>query len=158
VSENHFFTMAIEKPNKHFCRKNVTLDPVFLILIEISFDISPPPLVEDPERFDRSGALFLQVNSSFSCPCKKTEAKETARVPLNPARRRHGRSTRKLASLRQSARFLSGRIADARRGTKGNSKHRSQKLFSSPLRGGFLKPPAMREETHSSSKNSETFF
>jgi hypothetical protein len=36
---------------------------------------------------------------------KENEPKENARVPLNPARRRHGRRTRKLASLRQSARF-----------------------------------------------------
>jgi len=36
---------------------------------------------------------------------EENEPKEGARVPLNPARRRHGRSARKLASLRQSARF-----------------------------------------------------
>jgi hypothetical protein len=62
--------------------------------------------VEDPERFYRSGVALHQLFSSFSCTCKKTEAKENARVPLNPARRRHGRSARKLASLKQSARFF----------------------------------------------------
>jgi hypothetical protein len=36
---------------------------------------------------------------------KENEAKENARVPLHPARRRGGRSARKLASLKQSARF-----------------------------------------------------
>jgi hypothetical protein len=52
---------------------------------------------------------FLSLDPSFSCTCKKKEAKETARVPRPlrgcPARRRHGRSTRKLASLKQSARL-----------------------------------------------------
>jgi hypothetical protein len=57
---------------------------------------------------------------------EENEPKEDARVPLDPARRRHGRSTRKLVrlrfgygGLRQVRVLLSGRIADARRGTKG---------------------------------------
>ena len=57
---------------------------------------------------------------------EENEPKEDARVPLDPARRRHGRSTRKLARLRlgyngrkQVRVLLPGRIADARRGTKG---------------------------------------
>jgi hypothetical protein len=35
----------------------------------------------DPERFYRSWVLLHQLISSFSCTCKKTEAKENARVP-----------------------------------------------------------------------------
>ena len=38
-------------------------------------------------------------------PVEENEAKEDARVPLDPARRRDGRSARKRASLKQSARF-----------------------------------------------------
>jgi hypothetical protein len=51
--------------------------------------------------------------SSFSFTWKENEAKENARVPLYPARRRCGRSARKLTrlrlgygGLRQSARFF----------------------------------------------------
>jgi hypothetical protein len=37
---------------------------------------------------------------------KEKESKETAGAPLHPARRRSGRSARKLASLKQSAHFI----------------------------------------------------
>ena len=59
----------------------------------------------NPKRFCRSGVHLHKFVPSFSCTCKKTEAKENARFPLDPARRRGGRSARKLASLKQSARF-----------------------------------------------------
>jgi hypothetical protein len=38
-------------------------------------------------------------------PVEENEPKEDTRVPLHPVRRHGGRSARKLASLRQSARF-----------------------------------------------------
>ena len=69
--------------------------------MEISIDLNPPSLVEDPERFDRSGVLFRNGFFIF-CHVRENEAKENARVPLNPARRRCDRSTRKLA------RFIAG--------------------------------------------------
>ena len=53
--------------------------------------------MEDPERFRPIRGSLSERLSSFSFPCKKTEAKVNARVPLDPARRRVGRSTRKLA-------------------------------------------------------------
>jgi hypothetical protein len=59
----------------------------------------------NPKRFYRSGVHLHKFVPSFSCTCKRTEAKEDARVPLHPARRHGGWSARKLASLRQSARF-----------------------------------------------------
>ena len=63
-----------------------------------SFILNLPPPVEDPEMFDRSGVLFYNCFFIF-CRVTENEAKEHARVPLNPARRRCGRSTRKLARL-----------------------------------------------------------
>ena len=44
------------------------------VLLRFSFDISPQPLEEGPERFYRSGVPLHQLASSFSCTCKKTEA------------------------------------------------------------------------------------
>jgi hypothetical protein len=42
-----------------------------------SFDLSPPPVVEDPERFYRSWLPLHQLVSSFSCTCKKRKQKKT---------------------------------------------------------------------------------
>ncbi len=65
---------------------------------------------------------------------KEKESKETARAPLDPARRRSGRSTRKLARLRlgygglsQSARFFPS--APPMLGA-GQWEHQNQKLKS----------------------------
>jgi len=76
-------------------------------------NLNLPPLVEDPAGFYRSEVNFSKTISSFSFTWKENEAKENARVPLDPARRRCGRSTRKLdrlrlgyGGLRQSARFI----------------------------------------------------
>ena len=63
----------------------------------------------------------------FLARAKKTEPKEGARVPLNPARRRPGWSTRKLARRRraQTVRALFPfRAVDARRVTKGKDQIR----------------------------------
>jgi hypothetical protein len=85
-------------------------------------------------KTQKFGLLYVSDFSicSFSSAWKKTEPKEDARVPLDPARRRHGRSTRKLARRRQAQTvraLISARNADARRGTKGSNQnigHRSQ--------------------------------
>ena len=59
---------------------------------------------------------------------EENEPKEDAHVPLDPARRRCGRSARKRtplpAGLKQVRALLSGRIADARRGTMGYENRR----------------------------------
>jgi len=60
------------------------------VTLIFSFNLNPPPLVEDPERFDRSG-VFLCTHFFIFCPVTENEAKEHARVPLNPARRPTGR-------------------------------------------------------------------
>jgi len=66
-------------------------------VVLFSIDLNLPPLVEDPERFDRSGVLFCNGCFIF-CHMTENEAKENARFP----------------------RIL--RVADAQRGTMGKKK------------------------------------
>ena len=122
----------------------------------LNCDLNSPPLVEDPERFRPIRGSLSERLSSFSFPCKKTEAKVNARVPLDPARRRVGRSARKLAppplwlrrdsdppeAGKQVRALYSVRPADARSGTKGNSKNKSSKTASKPVSKGL--PEASR--------------
>jgi hypothetical protein len=83
---------------------------------------------------------------------KENEAKESARVPLNPARRRGDRRTRKLVPLlsgTQTVRaFESVRPVDARRGTKGIRKPNPFIPFSVLIRGGNRRVPTKREVTY----------
>ena len=116
-----------------------------------SFDLNPPPLVEAAERFDRSDVILWRRFFIF-CPVTEIEAKEHARVPLTPARRRCGRSARKLTrprlgygGLRQSARFFPS--APPMLGA-GQWENQNLQTISSPLPGGYLRPPALREEPH----------
>ena len=55
----------------------------------ISIDLNPPPLVEDPGRFYRTGVFFLNGFFIFF-HVGGNEAKEHARAPLPPARRPTG--------------------------------------------------------------------
>jgi len=90
---------------------------------------------------------------SFSFSRKKTEPKESARAPLLPARRRIGRSARKLARLwrPQTVRALfADRPVDARRGTKGNSFDLTVNLVAAPL--------SSREVFYVSDKEPGLFF
>jgi hypothetical protein len=50
---------------------------------------------------------------------KENEPKETARVPLNPARRHVGRRVRKLASLRQVRALIPAAVPMLGAGQKG---------------------------------------
>jgi hypothetical protein len=81
-------------------------------------------------------------------PEKENEPKETARVPLIPARRTVGRRARKLPRLRRGQtgpHADSARRSDARRGTKGKNLYPKQ--IDTPLsRGGYLRPIALGEE------------
>ena len=71
-------------------------------LYPIGFDLNPPPLVGDPERFNRSGVSFYFCKGLFIFfHVEENEPKEDARVPLYPARHPIERVSRKLASLRQ---------------------------------------------------------
>ena len=54
-------------------------------------DLCPPLLVKDPERLHRCGTMFFDCSFIFF-HVKENEPKETAPVPLDPARRRCGRS------------------------------------------------------------------
>jgi hypothetical protein len=106
-----------------------------------------------PTMDDRT--YFLQA-CSFSSARKKTNQKKapvSRGASHSPARRRCDRSTRKLtllsAGFRQVRVLSSGRIDDARHETKGNLNPKPQKPFSSPLQGGFLRPPATRESRSS---------
>jgi hypothetical protein len=73
-----------------------------------------------------------------------------------PARRRGGRSTRKLTrhvAGSDSPRAFSVRPADAQRGTKGNEKTKTLKtVFKTLSGGGCLMPPALRGEPHSNDR------
>ncbi|GEM_PF-2336612 len=81
-------------------------------------------------------ALFLFF------PGKEKESKETARAPLNPARRRGGRSTRKLTRLRigyggfrQSARFFPSAPPMLGAGQWENQNQRLQTIFKLTSKG-----------------------
>jgi hypothetical protein len=50
---------------------------------------------------------------------QENEPKETARVPLSPARRCQVRRVSELAALKQADTLLSEPVADAQRGTMG---------------------------------------
>ncbi len=92
--------------------------------------------------------------SSFSSTWKKTKQKKTpvSRGPFGASLRvvaavgSRGNSPRlryRYGGTQTVRAIFPDRPADARRGTKGN-----QKPKPSPLRGGFLKLPAMREEAY----------
>jgi hypothetical protein len=84
---------------------------------KIRFDLKSPPVVEDPERFYRSGVLPVFV-CSFSYPCKKTNQKKTpvSRFLLRVVNADARVGTR---CAQTGRRAFSVRTADARRGTKG---------------------------------------
>ena len=54
------------------------------LFVILSFNLNPPPLMEDPESFYRKDFFIF-------CHVPENEAKEHARVPRNPARRPTGR-------------------------------------------------------------------
>jgi hypothetical protein len=117
----------------------------------VRFNITPPPLVEAPKWLDRSGEFF-RIGLFIFFHVKENEAKENARVPFNPARRRVGRSARKLtplsAELRQSARFIPPAPSMLGTGQRETRKPKAQNPFYAPPPGGQLRPPTLREAFH----------
>jgi hypothetical protein len=83
-----------------------------------SIDPGSPFLVMIPVYFYCLGEKFFLLLFIFF-PVEENEPKEDARVPLFPARRRCGRSARKLAIAQTVRALCSVRHVDARRGPKG---------------------------------------
>ncbi len=106
-----------------------------------------------PEKRRPIGVHFWNGCFIF-CHVPENEAtSENARVPLNgPARRRCGRSTRKLARLLDRAQTSRALIPSASpmlgAGQWERRKPKSSRRFSSPFRGVYLRLPALREESH----------
>jgi len=135
----------------------VTLCPRFAQYI--SLEINPAPHVEDPEKLRRSG-LLVRNGFFIFFRVKENESKENARVPWPlrgyPARLRHDQSARKLPrhlagsdlpeAGKQVRALLSGRIGDARHGTKG-IQNQQRKSFSNLLQKADLRSPLWPSES-----------